>query len=203
MQNHQFKSPTKEALVNKIVNITALAVLIAAGLSGCVDDNDGFSSGSSTSDAPFTTVQECVDNGNSQDVCQRAYDQASTAYQSAPHYATQDDCYAKYGPNGCQQYHDSNGNSWFMPFMIGYMLGNNHSTYVPVYRSYSGGYQTVVVNNGAPVYSSVSSGAGRTGFSSTGYSSSGGGVSSAGRATATTSARGGFGGGSSGGSSGG
>jgi uncharacterized protein YgiB involved in biofilm formation len=175
--------------VNKIINITALSILIAAALVGCEDetsiDNDKVT---------YTTVQECVNNGNSQATCQAAFDQSQAAAAKAPHFATGDDCYAKYGPNGCRQYSDGNGNSWFMPFMVGYMLGNHGGYgYAPVYRSYSGGYQTVVVNNGTTVYNAAP----------TSYSSARASASSYSGGSATTSARGGFGGGSSGGSSGG
>lgn len=182
--------------MNKIVNITALAVLIAAGLSGCVDDDDGFGS---SSGATYTSVSDCVSNGNSQAVCQQAFDQAQAEAAKAPHFATGNDCYAKYGPDGCRQYTDSSGNSWFMPFMMGYMLGNNNG-YHPIYRSYGGGYQTVIVNNGVTSYSNVSSvGGGARATVSTGSARASGGYSSG---SATTSARGGFGGGSSGSSGG-
>jgi uncharacterized protein YgiB involved in biofilm formation len=60
----------------------------------------------------------------------------------APRYARQSDCQANY--DSCYA-HRSGGSSFFLPFMLGYMLAPRGSSFYatqPLYRSSAGGFQT-------------------------------------------------------------
>ncbi len=95
----------------------------------------------------FQSVEECVKDGAAtEQECQQAYDDAlAEARRSGPKYANINDCQSEFGSGRCQQYRGSNGESWFVPLMAGYVLGsvlNNSGGYhhyhsAPLYTSYS------------------------------------------------------------------
>ena len=112
-----------------------LAVGVAAlFLSGCADDRQ---------DALiYQNIDDCVsDNPELADTCRAAYEDAlEEARRTGPKYASQRDCEYDFGPNQCN-YVNYGGDSFFMPLMAGYMLGNLLSPgryYTqPMYTSYS------------------------------------------------------------------
>ncbi|QYC52611.1 hypothetical protein [Salmonella phage SSBI34] len=96
----------------------------------------------------YQNAEECVTGGNPAETCKLAEEQAKkVATETAPRFATLEDCRAEFG-DMCQN-NSSGGNSdspW-MPLMMGYMLGNmmsnngsNHYYHnsSPMYKSKSG-----------------------------------------------------------------
>ena len=161
-----------------------LAILGAIALSGCAPQEPKEAT-------TYTNVAECTADGYATDVCQKAIDDAKKlTEQNGPRFATADQCAAQFG--NCQK---SSSGDWFMPALMGYMVGNmmsngSRSAPTPIYidrdhrqvgASYAGGvYRPVAA---APTYTARS-------------------TARAAAARASTSSRGGFGG-RSGGSFGG
>ncbi|MCY7294485.1 DUF1190 domain-containing protein [Alteromonas sp. a30] len=90
----------------------------------------------------FTNLQDCVSQMPEQaEQCELAYRNAlEEAQRTAPKYAEQSACEYEFGAGQCTSYRSNDGNSWFMPFMAGYMLSNlSSSRYYssPVFTSYS------------------------------------------------------------------
>jgi uncharacterized protein YgiB involved in biofilm formation len=82
----------------------------------------------------YPDVQACVDAGrHTRTECEAAFTQAAREHeQSAPHFQNRADCIATYGPNGCEE-RESGGGSFFVPLMLGYMLGHGMG-YHPLYQ---------------------------------------------------------------------
>lgn len=72
--------------------------------------------------------------------CETAYEGAlAEAAKTAPKYNTRNDCEYEFGANQCQTFR-SNGSSFFMPLMAGYMVGNllaPRPYYQPMFTSHS------------------------------------------------------------------
>lgn len=142
-------------------------------LTACGDD-------APTASAPvFTSIEECVKTGiYTEEFCKKGLEEAQQQHlKSAPRFQSKEDCEKAYGPGQCgfgptvqqQAAGSSGGNnsgshassgegggSFFMPLMMGYMLGNmlnnNRSSYSePLYRSQpnapGSGYSTNTGNN--------------------------------------------------------
>lgn len=154
----------------------SLAIVGALAMSGC--------SPSPQADEPTTyrNVTECVQDGKSQATCEKSFaDAKAEAEKTAPKFASQAECAAQFG--NCQQ---SASGGWFMPALMGYMVGNMMSNnggtrYVsqPVY----------IDRSGRDVTSSYSNGTYRTTPSAPTYTQR----ASARAAAASTGSRGGFG----------
>ena len=169
-------------------------------LSACGDDKDN---------APvFTSIEECTKTGvYTEEFCKKGLEEAQQQHmKTAPRFQSKEDCEKAYGAGQCgfgpaapqqQQQHASGGHSssgeggsFFMPLMMGYMLGNmlnnNRPGYAePQYRQPPSNYNAGGSNNsgyakGRPSITDIPSAS-----SSSGSGSSGGGSSIA---------RGGFGG---------
>ncbi|MEH6469955.1 MAG: DUF1190 domain-containing protein [Halopseudomonas sp.] len=123
-----------------LYTVTKLAAAIGGviALAGCGDNKV---------DAKiYASIDDCKnDNQGEADVCEAAYQRAvAESETTAPKYRSNNDCAAEFG--NCEVRHDRNGNSWFMPalggFMLGQMLdGRRYSS--PVYTGYGslyGGY---------------------------------------------------------------
>ena len=117
-----------------------LAVLGAIALTACSEQKPP---------TTYTSVSECVSDGNSAAECQKALaDVTAQTEKDAPKFTTQDQCQAQFG--SCQK---SSSGDWFMPAVAGYMLGSvmnggsrapAQPIYIdrdrrPVAASYSGG----------------------------------------------------------------
>ena len=67
--------------------------------------------------------------------CRDGYAQAMEKMAEAPKYETQATCEDVYGPGACvprgSVVHDGGGGGWFVPYMMGYMIGGGFG------RSYS------------------------------------------------------------------
>jgi uncharacterized protein YgiB involved in biofilm formation len=128
----------------------------------------------------YKTEDACVAAGeHSAQECHDAFDAARREHETtAPHYASREECAASYGWDGCEECHSEGGGGFFMPLMMGYMLGGGFG-YHPLYqdRNNQNGY--------------VSPGGARFGAFGSGSARTGGGMS--GGETGTV-ARGGFGG---------
>ncbi|MEP1554286.1 MAG: DUF1190 family protein [Paraglaciecola sp.] len=90
----------------------------------------------------YTDVTDCTnDNPDAAAQCEAAYQQAlQEAERTGPKYNSQSDCEAEFGYNQCNQV-QNNSDSFFMPFMAGYMLSNLLSPRgyysQPMFTSYS------------------------------------------------------------------
>lgn len=127
--------------------------------------------------------------------CRDGYAQAMEKMAEAPKYETQATCEDVYGPGACvprgSVVHDGGGGGWFVPYMMGYMIGGGFgrsTAYYPVFvdrggTTFAGGYggsATSVVNapswnGGAPAAAAArasSSSVVRGGFGSTAMASS-------------------------------
>ncbi len=91
----------------------------------------------------YSSVEACKAE-QSGDVCSQAYAGALQAHEtSAPRYDTRDLCEDRYGPAACMPYHQD-GHDWFMPAMMGFMLGHALGGSSPIYQPiYIDRYHTV------------------------------------------------------------
>lgn len=150
----------------------SLAIVGALALS-----STGCTSADSNEPTTYKTVTECVQDGKSQATCDKAFaDAKAEAEKNGPKFASQAECAAQFG--SCQQ---SASGGWFMPALMGYMVGNMMSN--------NGGTRYVT----QPVYVDRSGRSVTSNYSTTGrYTTTSAAPTAAARA-ATTSSRGGFG----------
>lgn len=91
----------------------------------------------------YKDIGDCVqDNPNLQKQCEAAYQNAlAEAQKSGPKYRSERDCISDFGRDNCDTYTNSQGQSWFMPAMAGFMfsqlLNRNDYQSAPLYTSYS------------------------------------------------------------------
>lgn len=114
--------------------LTKVAALVGGtlALSGCGFQEDA---------TIYSSLEACkAEKPDQVQTCELAYQQAmEEAKQTAPRYRGERDCEAEFG--NCVGAYDNRGNSWFMPMMAGFMLGNSFNR--PVYSGvgrYSGSY---------------------------------------------------------------
>jgi uncharacterized protein YgiB involved in biofilm formation len=142
----------------------------------------------------YRTLDACLAQAKDMDgvqACRDGYAQAMEKMAEAPKYETQATCEDVYGPGACvprgSVVHDGGG--WFVPYMMGYMIGGGFgrsTAYYPVFvdrggTTYAGGYgnggASAVVSNpgwhgGAPAaVRPSSSSVTRGGFGSTAMAS--------------------------------
>jgi uncharacterized protein YgiB involved in biofilm formation len=90
----------------------------------------------------YTSVNDCVNqNPEQSETCKTAYQDAlKEAERTGPKYNSQRDCEEEFGASQCNRV-QSGSNSFFMPFMAGYMLSNLLSPRgyysQPMYTSFS------------------------------------------------------------------
>ena len=76
-------------------------------------------------DAPspaYSSVQACVSSGEPAQECEAAFKAASAeAAETAPRFASQQDCEQEWGQGQCQQT-EHKGSSFFMPMLAGFMM---------------------------------------------------------------------------------
>ena len=144
----------------------------AMGLSGCKPKAESYQSVEACEAAGGHTDQECRDG----------FAEAQREHEAnARHFQSRDECIAAYGPSGCEERHAEGGGSFFMPMMLGYMLGRgmgDHPLYQDPYRR--DGLMS-------------SSGTGFSGYTGGGSFGSRGGVSTGSSSETSTVSRGGFG----------
>ncbi|MBY6185842.1 DUF1190 domain-containing protein [Marinobacter hydrocarbonoclasticus] len=120
---------------------TSVAVSISLVLSGCAPEP--------REEAQiYSNAQECMqvypDQG---ELCQQVFGSAQMDHlATAPRFQDQQQCEAEFGPGNCESAPEgtqgnATGGSWFMPMMMGYMMGNLMSgrgvRQAPVYSSSS------------------------------------------------------------------
>lgn len=73
--------------------------------------------------ASYSSVEACVASGEKAEDCQTAFKNASDqAEKTAPRFQSQQDCEQEFGAGQCQQGQGSNGTSFFMPMLAGFMM---------------------------------------------------------------------------------
>ena len=93
----------------------------------------------------YETVEDCIAGGEQDESsCRTEFEKAQKLHEEVPpRYAQESDCRATY--DNCYQ-RRSGGSSFFLPFMLGYMLAPRGSRFYatqPLYRtSTGGGFQT-------------------------------------------------------------
>jgi uncharacterized protein YgiB involved in biofilm formation len=137
------------------ITLVLLTSAAAASLSACDADTPAVQPDNG---GTFTSLAECVAKYD-QKTCEAAQKLAQNEHlTNAPHYKTRDDCIREYGPDMCtpaSQYgsHDS----FFVPMMIGYMMGSAGSQPAPLYYG-PGAYRHYgQAGYSAPIYSSAPS----------------------------------------------
>lgn len=131
--------------------VLVASVSAAAMLSGCEQtpapppDNGG----------TFANKAECVAVYD-QATCDAADKLARQEHlQNAPHFSSLEACRAEYGPDMCQPGSTYGGNnSFFVPMMMGYMMGSAMSTPAPLYYGPGAWRHRDDRNYSAPVYTS-------------------------------------------------
>jgi uncharacterized protein YgiB involved in biofilm formation len=121
----------------KLFTFKPLAFAITAGtLAGCSDD--------SQESQVFRTIDDCVrGNPGQEEQCELAYkDAVNEAIRTGPKYSNMNACLEDFGLDNCTSYTDNNNQSFFMPFMAGYMISslfddNRRYRSAPLYTSYS------------------------------------------------------------------
>lgn len=118
-------------------------------MKGCGDSGDVDNDGDGTF---YSTVQDCIDDGNNADICARGWNNAKAAfYADVPKNMTQQNCQSKY--ENC--YYDNVEQSW-IPVVSGFLLsrvirkdrdepfvynsGGSSFASRPVWRNTSGDY---------------------------------------------------------------
>lgn len=92
----------------------------------------------------YNTLDDCITaNPEYTEQCRTAYEQAlEESARTAPRYNSRQDCEYDFGAGQCQTYRDSSGNSFLVPLMAGYIIGDLLSSRKrhysqPLYTSYS------------------------------------------------------------------
>lgn len=170
-------------------SMTVSLVLVgsaAMGLPGCKPKAEAYPS-----------AEACIAAGReTPDVCRDAFKTAELEHErQAPHFLTRDQCVAAYGPNGCEEHHAEGGGGFFMPLMLGYMMGRGLA-YHPLYqdpnrRDGMVGPGGVMFNNYTGGFSGGGSGGGYYGGG--GFRGGGSSADSSSTGESGTVSRGGFG----------
>lgn len=93
----------------------------------------------------YKSIDDCIKGGiYTETACKMAYEEAKLTTPKFEGGNAKQQCEADYGVGNCERQTDSNGNDWFMPAMMGYMVGNMMSG-----NSYSG-YNNRVIHQ--PIY---------------------------------------------------
>ena len=118
----------------------ALGIAIASFLVGCSSGGGGMPNEGEI----FRTLEDCkLKYPQAAQQCEDAYSHAmQVAQDTAPKYASMNDCARDFGRDQCVVYRNNNGSNWFMPFMAGYVvaelidgIGGRRSA--PLFTSYS------------------------------------------------------------------
>lgn len=114
MTHKTFKRSKKAALILMVPAATLT-------LAGCVKHPDEEQA------LVFQTPEQCAESGlSTQEQCAADFDQALALHpQTAPKYADKAECEADFGEGNCETapQENSQGGSFFMPLMMGYLAG--------------------------------------------------------------------------------
>lgn len=100
----------------------------------------------------YTSVDACIQQTGDRSSCYQALAQAEReAMETAPRYATQEECVAAHGDGQCRTVTQQQGSSIFMPMMAGYIMGRMLSgnrvsglAGSPAFKDHRGGFQRPV-----------------------------------------------------------
>jgi uncharacterized protein YgiB involved in biofilm formation len=85
----------------------------------------------------FADTQQCAAQYD-RSICETAKTEAEQKFAAeAPRYTRQEECEAEFGAGNCETRQTAGGGSFFMPMLMGYMLGNmlgGNQFNQPVYR---------------------------------------------------------------------
>ena len=86
----------------------------------------------------YASVEACIKAGiHDSETCQAEFEKAEQRHtEVAPRYTGANSCYTDYGHQRCSQYRSSGGSFW-LPYMVGYMMAPRGSMLVytqPLYR---------------------------------------------------------------------
>ncbi len=98
--------------------------------------------------ADYSSVEQCIAGKMfTPEYCRAEYDKALVTHQqSAPRFNDMGSCEAQFGAHNCQSVRQSKGNSWFVPAMAGFVLGQVVAEHREKNRYYNngGGYYNYV-----------------------------------------------------------
>lgn len=104
----------------------------------------------------FTSVEECIQaKVFTPEACRSEYDKAVQSHQAqAPRFADQNACETQYGASNCQVVRHSDGTSWFVPAMAGFMIGRmmDRGREDQMYYGGGGGYYGGSYYRSQPLY---------------------------------------------------
>ncbi|HHZ2121403.1 TPA: PTS transporter subunit IIC [Escherichia coli] len=146
--NNPFE-PRRNRYAQKYLTLALMGGAAFFVLKGCGDSGDVDNDGDGTF---YSTVQDCIDDGNNADICARGWNNAKAAfYADVPKNMTQQNCQSKY--ENC--YYDNVEQSW-IPVVSGFLLsrvirkdrdepfvynsGGSSFASRPVWRNTSGDY---------------------------------------------------------------
>lgn len=146
--NNPFE-PRRNRYAQKYLTLALMGGAAFFVLKGCGDSGDVDNDGDGTF---YSTVQDCIDDGNNSDICAHGWNNAKAAfYADVPKNMTQQNCQSKY--ENC--YYDNVEQSW-IPVVSGFLLsrvirkdrdeqfvynsGGSSFASRPVWRNTSGDY---------------------------------------------------------------
>lgn len=142
---------------SKKIMMTTMLTGAAFALSACQTEPPEKAYNFSSPDACYNQIPEGTWMDEWKPVCDEAFENAKTAHEvEAPRYALSgsdgdDLCEEVHGDDQCYQMTDSSGNSWFVPFMAGYLISSafdsssnkykyGYASSKPLYKTSSGGF---------------------------------------------------------------
>ena len=112
--NNPFE-PRRNRYAQKYLTLALMGGAAFFVLKGCGDSGDVDNDGDGTF---YSTVQDCIDDGNTSDICAHGWNNAKAAfYADVPKNMTQQNCQSKY--ENC--YYDNVEQSW-IPVVSGFLL---------------------------------------------------------------------------------
>ena len=112
---HNPFEPRRNRYAQKYLTLALMGGAAFFVLKGCGDSGDVDNDGDGTF---YSTVQDCIDDGNNADICARGWNNAKAAfYADVPKNMTQQNCQSKY--ENC--YYDNVEQSW-IPVVSGFLL---------------------------------------------------------------------------------
>ena len=146
---HNPFEPHRNRYAQKYLTLALMGGAAFFVLKGCGDSGDVDNDGDGTF---YSTVQDCIDDGNNSDICAHGWNNAKAAfYADVPKNMTQQNCQSKY--ENC--YYDNVEQSW-IPVVSGFLLsrvirkdrdeqfvynsGGSSFASRPVWRNTSGDY---------------------------------------------------------------
>lgn len=112
--NNPFE-PRRNRYAQKYLTLALMGGAAFFVLKGCGDSGDVDNDGDGTF---YSTVQDCIDDGNNSDICAHGWNNAKAAfYADVPKNMTQQNCQSKY--ENC--YYDNVEQSW-IPVVSGFLL---------------------------------------------------------------------------------